>query len=146
MQEAKTTRQHRALWGLAILGLIGLMVAIGFDIARRAGAMRPATTTAASVLSAGPRARIKVVVALENSSGNTYGAQILESRDASHYRPTPAHLRIALAADTKVVMGSALDLKPGAIVQADGEMDGSGTLHAHQIVILTGYVQVLPDR
>jgi hypothetical protein len=147
MQESKTPKfMRRALWGLAILAAVGALGAIGFDIARRASAMRPATTTVSSVWSAQPGARIKVVARLERSEGlNIYSAELLESRDGSTYRITPAHIRIALAGDTSIIMGTASDLKPGAVVQANGAMDGTRTYHASKIVVLTGMVRIVPD-
>jgi hypothetical protein len=42
-------------------------------------------------------------------------------------------------------MGGASDIKRGAVVQVAGAMDGARTLHATQIVILSGYVRV-PKR
>ena len=148
MQDSKTPKlMRRALWALAIVAGVSALGAIGFDIARRAGGMRPATTTVASALSAQPNARIKVVAKLENSVGlNAYSAELLESHDGSTYRVTPAHIRIALAADTSIVMGTAADLRPGAVVQASGAMDGTRTLHARQIVVLTGMVRIVPDH
>jgi hypothetical protein len=138
--------KRRGLWSLAILVGIGAVAGIGHDIARRAGAMRPATTTAAAVFSAQPGAHIKLVARVDHSvSLNTYAAQLLESRAEGSYRVTPERLRIALSADTSVVMGSAADLQPGAVVQASGALDGARTLQARQIVILTGYVRIVPD-
>jgi hypothetical protein len=49
---------------------------------------------------------------------------------------------VALSGDTAVAMGGAADIKRGAVVQVAGAMDSAHTLHATQIVILSGYVRI----
>ena len=135
------------LWTLVILIGIASVGAIGFDIYRRAGGMRAATATAASVLATQPGASVKAVVRLEGAAErNTYSAELLESSDGTEYRITPSHVRIALSGDTAVVMGGAADIKPGAVVQVAGSMDGAHTVHASQIVILSGFVHLVPAQ
>lgn len=132
------------VWSATGAILITAAVAIVFDVAHRAAGMRAATTRAASVLNARPGARIDAVARLKaNENNNTYSAQLLESSGETTYRETPALIRIALGADTSVLMGSGTDVKPGAVVQASGRMDGAHVLHASQLVILTGYVRVV---
>jgi hypothetical protein len=131
-------------WTALGLAVIIAAAAIVFDVARRAGGMQAATTSAAKVLSARPGARINAVVRLlANEQNNIWPARLLESAGATTYRETPDRIRIALGADTGVVMGSGADIRTGAVVQASGAMDDTHLLHATRIVILTGYVRVV---
>jgi hypothetical protein len=139
--------RRRALWGVAIVVGIVAVGAIGFDIARRAGEMRAASTPAASVLASRTGAAIKAVVRIESQTGpNAYSAELLESAGGTDYRGTASHIRVALGANTSVIMGASGDVKRGAVIQTNGAIDSARTLHADQIVILSGFVRVLPDK
>jgi len=130
---------------LAALAGVALLGAIGFDVYRRAHAMRPATTAAATILAATPGERINAVVRIENSTAaDVYTVVLLESRGGTDYAQTPNHMRVALGAGTAFIMGRAADIKPGAVVQVSGETDAAHTLHARKVVILSGYVRVYP--
>jgi len=146
MQESrKFPLRREVLWVLVVLTGVVAIGAIGFDISRRSTGMRAATTTAASVLAARPGASVSVVVRLEGlAAPNTYAAELLESSSGTKYRETNTRIRVALSANTAVAMGGAADIKAGTVVQAAGAMDAARTLHASQIVILSGYVHVEP--
>jgi hypothetical protein len=137
----RTTVRLAALAGIALLG------AIGFDVYRRAHAMRPVTVAAATILAATPGERINAMVRIENSTAaDVYTAVLLESSGGADYTETPTHMRIVLDAATAFIMGGAADIKPGAVVQVSGETDATHTLHARKVVILSGYVRVDPRR
>lgn len=126
--------------GLVTAALVGAVV---FDVTRRAGSMRPAKTSADSVLQARPGQGLKAVVRLEGTPrADVYTAELLESVDGTIYRATPNHLQIALLPETEVVMGSAADVRPGAVVQVAGTIDREHTIRAKRIVILTGFISV----
>jgi len=132
---------------LLVIGVLLAATAVGFDVWRRAANMQPATIGAEAVMQAPEGQRLEVVVRLNASiHQGTYAAEVLESKDGANYRATPATIQIATAADTLVVMGAAGDIKPGAIVQADGQFDSARILHARRIVVLSGFVHSAADR
>jgi hypothetical protein len=142
---ASSASKHPLIWTLALLACCATVGRIGFDVYRRAGAMRTATAAGASILAAKPGARINAVVRLENAAGsNIYSAEVLESRDGADYHATSMHIRVALASDAALSMGGAADIRPGAVIQLSGTIDGVQTLHANKVVILTGYVRIVP--
>ena len=137
--------RRRLIWLLTILAATLAIAAIVNDVTRRAAGMRVATTRAAALRQAAPGTLVKAVVKLESAGKtNVYGAELLESIDATSYRETPRHIDVALNDATKVVMGSGSDINPGAIVHVTGTIDEKGTLRASQVVILTGYVRLTP--
>ena len=143
MQQKTSPIKPWVIWTLMALVGCAAVAAVGFDIYRRAGGMRAATASAAAVLSVRSGTRTRAVVRLEGPAGlNAYSGDLLESGDGVSYRETPDRIRVALSGDTAVVMGAAADIKRGAVVQVTGAMDSAHTLHAAQIVILSGYVRV----
>lgn len=75
-------------------------------------------------------------------SDKLLNATLLEPVSDGTYQRTSTTLNINLAADTKVVMGQASDVKAGAVIQIQGRRDDEHTVSAHNVVILTGYVAV----
>ena len=139
--------KHRLIWALAILACLATLGGLGFDVYRRAGDMRIATTAAASILAAKPGARVNAVVHIETMTGpNIYSAELLESHDGADYRETAIHIRVALASDTVIVMGATANIGPGAVIQVSGTTDNLHTLHAKKVVVLSGYVRIVPMR
>jgi hypothetical protein len=142
-RDASFAPKRQMIWTLAILACVAVLGAISFDVYRRAGRMRAAITTAATVLAADPGARVQAVVRIEALNGqNTYSVELLEPGSGGDYRETSSQPRVRLAADVRIVMGDAADIKPGAVVQVSGVMDGTHTLEIHKVVILSGYVRV----
>ena len=135
-----------SLLGLALFIVIAAATALLLDIPRRAAEMRPADTRAVSVLSAPPGPTLKAVVRLEGGEGaDIYRAELLESAgDGTTYRDTPKSIDIALSPSTAFLMGSARDIKSGAIIEASGAIDGAHRLHVRRIVVLNGYVHMAP--
>jgi hypothetical protein len=132
------------LWALASSVILVAISAIVFDVTRRAAGMKAAATRPALVLAAAPNTIVRAVVRLEGKAeADVYLAELLESVGETTYRETPTRIQVTLTAGAKVVMGSGKDVRPGAIVQVAGTMDGQLTLHASQIVILSGYIQLV---
>jgi hypothetical protein len=147
MQRGQSTAPKRwAAWTIAIV--IGVAAAVmSLDVVRRSGAMRAAMAPVGPVLAAPPGSSVKAVMRLEGPTGeNAYSATLLQSDDGADYRSTPAHIRVALSAGTNLVMGAAADIKPGAVVQVTGTMDAGHALRASKIVILTGFVHLIPAQ
>src|ERR1700733_7813838 len=139
----RLVRRTVLLWILIIVVGLAAVAAIGFDVMRRASTMRASTTGVASVLALRPGEHVRVVVRLGALvAANVRDAEILESRDGANYHATRSHVRIALNADTAIVMGGVADIRPGALVQIAGESDAEHVLHASQIAILNGFVRM----
>ena len=136
-------RRKWLLWALTGSVVLAAGSAIVFDVTRRAASMRPATARAAAVLAARPNTSVTAVVRLQGPEAGTYLAELLESVGETTYRETPTLIHVALSADIRVVMGSRGDIRPGAIVQVAGTIDGQHTLHASRMVILSGYVRLV---
>jgi hypothetical protein len=139
---AQTTSRFR-LFLAALIGacLVVAAGAIGLDVMHRAGAMAPVATPAATLLSARPGAAYKAVLRIERRLAGGFAADVLEGHD-THYRATGMTVRVELDGDVAVVMGTAADVKPGAVVQVSGTVTATHGLRARQLVMLTAYVQV----
>lgn len=119
---------------------------IGFDVWRRTKDMQAARTSAASVASASKGELIKAVLRLDGPiERGLYPAHVLETNDGSDYRVTSTAIRVFVGPDSSVVMGSARDVRAGAIVQAEGRFDAIHVLRVKRVVVLTGFVRIIPE-
>ncbi len=136
------TRANAALFLLAVT----LAVAAGFlaaNITRRASAMRASITTSVDVTDARRGMRIEPVVRLEGrAAGSLYVAQVLQSIGGTDFHGTGTRLEFVVDRSATFAMGAASDLKPGAVAQVRGTLDGAHRLHADRIVLLTRVVHV----
>lgn len=138
--------QSRRL-SLALLTGLGIAIAIvGFDFFDRMEAMQPRGDSATALSSAQIGEPVKAVLEIsKNSAGNPLSGNVLQGVDGSRFRWTRQVLQVSLATTTRFVMGNRVDISPGAVIQVSGTATAPGTVHATQIVILTGYVSVLPE-
>jgi hypothetical protein len=145
-QDPAPPTAHRFALPVAVLaGLIGItgLIWIMSDVWLRANAMQPAATPAAAVIGAPEGSIIETVARLrEPTAAGAYTAELLERIDDTTYRATGKTIRLALAPETKVVMGAASDVNPGAVVQLKGTLDANRVVHANRVVILTDFVKV----
>ena len=121
---------------ILLAGAAGAALLLGEDISRRATAMQPATATE-EALTAGAEA--KVIVRIDDAG---LGAHLLAGQGEGPYRPTARVLTLTIEDGAPVVMGSRADLRPGAVVQAEGVMSDEKSLRARKLVILTRYVKI----
>jgi len=137
--------QSRRL-SLALLTGFGIAIAIiGFDFFDRMEAMQPRGETAGALSSAQTGTPVKAVLEVsKDSSSDQVAGNVLESIDGSRFRLTSTVMRVSLSTTTRFVMGSRANLSPGAVVQVSGTATAPGLVQAAQIVVLTGYVSVLP--
>ncbi len=138
---------NRALLALAWITVAAVVVAVILDVTRRAEHMRSSVVSAAQgAESAQPGGTVKAVVRLERpGERGRYLAAALASVDETTYRESGGHLELELTPQTTFVMGSADDVRPGAIVEVAGLLDAAQVVRARRIVILTGYVKVTAD-
>jgi hypothetical protein len=86
---------------------------------------------------------IEAVVRLDRQDGDAaFSATFLEPLSSNRYRVTSRQLRIELAGDVTVAMGSAGSLRPGAVALVGGTLTSSGTVIIHRATVLTGFVTV----
>ena len=122
---------------LALLSFLAMRRSLG-----KAMTMRAETTGASPAqLKVGDQAKfvleVKAVAPATSVEGDT-----LEKQTETVYRRTGNTIKIAYDAATPVVMGKASDVREGAVVHITAKMANDHVLHAEQIVVLTGYVQV----
>ena len=89
-----------------------------------------------------PGSQLKAVVELTTAGDGKAEGLVLDQQSEKAYRRSKATLQIDFAPATKFVMGSAGDLRKGAVVHVTGTVAQNRRLEASQIVILTGYVSV----
>lgn len=135
---------NRALLGLAWIAVAAVIVAVVLDVTRRAERMRLVSAPAAQAAeSTRPGGTVKTVVRLEGPGERArYLAAALASVDETTYRESGSHLELELTPQTTFVMGSAADVRPGAIVEVAGTLDADHVVRARRIVVLTGYIKV----
>jgi len=122
---------------LALLSFLAMRRSLG-----KAMTMRAETTGASMAqLKVGDQAKfvleVKAVAPAASVEGDT-----LEKQTETVYRRTGNTIKIAYDAATPVVMGKASDVREGAVVHITARIANDHVLHAEQIVVLTGYVQV----
>lgn len=123
---------------LALLSFLAMRRSMGKAMSMREGTTASASTAPIKVGDTGKFVlEVKAVEAGANIAGNT-----LEKQTDTVYRRTGNTIKIAFDAATPVVMGKAADIHEGAIVHITAKMGADAALHAGQIVILTGYVEV----
>ena len=84
----------------------------------------------------------KIVVEVTGAAEGRILAKLLEKQDETHYVRTAIQAEVVWGKDTALVMGKSEDIHTGAIVHVMGKVADDHSVHAQQIVILTGYVQV----
>jgi hypothetical protein len=130
------------------IGLIVVIVAVTLVAVWSVGvrAMRMQTAAAASdndqLAKAQPGSQLKAVVELTSTGDGKAEGLVLDKHSENAYRRSNRTMQIDFAPATKFVMGSAGDLRKGAVLHVTGTVAQNRRLEASQIVILTGYVSV----
>jgi len=134
---------HRALPLLASIAVAAVILAVGYDVTRRAQGMRSGMAAVAASQPARPGASVQAVVQLAPATRpGRYPAAVLARVDETTYRATDGRLTVEVTPETRFVMGGAADLGPGGIVQVAGTITGEQVVRARRVVILTGYISV----
>jgi hypothetical protein len=109
----------------------------------KAMGMKAETTAGSSQAQRKTGDEAKLVLELTGVKASTsIDGTVLEKQTETVYRRTSEKTTVAFDSSTPVVMGKASDIHDGAVVHVTAKMAGDRTLHAEQIVILTGYVKV----
>jgi hypothetical protein len=156
MQKSQASTARRWLFWVAVSAAITIVVVVlGADIARRSMSMTlpaQAGTTPAKPIPGGYAKEVVQIVRAPASGRFDAVVLAASARDAqsgqsghdgnTNYQLTDRHLTFEETAKTTIVMGSASDLKLGAVAQVSGDFDDKLVIQARQIVILTGVVHV----
>jgi hypothetical protein len=130
--------------GIVLIAIFGAVAYLGVDIAGRAMQMEPAKTSAATYRAAKAGAPVKAIVEIDTrQSDGTITAHLLMPVTETNYRKTPTLVRARVEPAMRVIMGTADDVKPGAIAQFDGLADGGGGMTLSRVVILSAYLRVV---
>lgn len=133
--------------GSPVLALVLAMVALlslGYVWSGAKRMMRMQTQSASNpeFVRLNPHDEAKIVIEVSETRAPRILGHMLEKQDETHYRRTANPVEVSWSSDTKLVMGKAADIRPGAVVHVSGTVAGDRSIQAQQLVILTGYVQV----
>ncbi|MDE2451770.1 MAG: hypothetical protein KGO22_22515 [Gammaproteobacteria bacterium] len=127
-----------------LLGVIFItaMAWAGWDTLKRSGGMAPRGVGGMAFANSAPGASTQVVIeVLSVGAGGRLRGRLLEE-EGGRYRPTLVPVAAQLTADSAVLMGSAADIEPRAVLQLTGRFDGGHSIDITRAVVLTGYVTV----
>lgn len=147
MPSGKQLTRGKIIGALVALLLIVVAGFIASDIARRARAMRVSSASSSDIAQAKAGARVEPVVRIEaHPVGGFYVADVLQPAGGTDFREGEVRLEFAVDPAASFAMGAAPDLKPGAVAQVRGVLDGRHRLHADRIVLLTRVVRIAGRR
>jgi hypothetical protein len=127
---------------LAVLVLIA--GAALYVTCRSSGMQRAAAATEAPFASLKPGDEAKLVLQLNVLTAGGADATNLQKESEAKYRCTGEKIHVLFSDTTPVLMGKHEDLHPAAVIHVNGVVGKSHELGAGKIVVLTGYVQVVP--
>jgi len=135
----------RKRWAIFLLVMV-LVVTVLIGIVASAaiqGMMRVSSSSAIqfNAASLGDEVEIIFEVASMPSSSLLVG-QFVEPNEDNTYRRASDTLNITLQSDTRIIMGQASDVQPGAVLQISGVKSAADSVTATRLVILTGYVTI----
>jgi hypothetical protein len=104
--------------------------------------MGPDPASAAEVASAAPGDVLEVAFQVTACHPRWLAGVVVERSADGMYHSTGAGLSVTWPANVPVHMGTASDITPAAIVQAQGRLGPDGRLEPNRIAILTGYVEL----
>jgi hypothetical protein len=143
LQNSRSNSRTASLWIGALVLLAALSLFAMWRSMGRAMQMKAETTSSSSFaqLKEGDEVKLVLEITAVNASASLEGNR-LEKQTETVYRRTGQTARIAFDAATPIVMGKPPDVHAGAVVHVTAKMGSDQALHATQIVVLTGYVQV----
>lgn len=100
-------------------------------------------TTAAEMAATSAGEQIDVAFAVDEASPSLLRGLVLDRDGKGAYHPTSQPIAARWQADTPLVMGTIEGVRLGAILRLKGLLGADGIVDAQQIVILTGYVDVV---
>lgn len=86
---------------------------------------------------------VQLVVRVTALQREALQADLLAQIDASHYKPTGTRLNLYFPAQTPILMGSAGDVKPGAVLYVYAVATSRDRADVKKAVVVTPYATVL---
>ena len=129
-------------WIFACTALALLVAFAVWRSAEKAMKMESAAAGPAAFESLKPGDLVKIVLEVTDSSPReTIKGILLEKQTETVYKRTGTLAEADFDNSSSFVMGRATDIHPGAVLHITGTATSRHTVHARQIVVLTGYVQ-----
>jgi tRNA(Phe) wybutosine-synthesizing methylase Tyw3 len=137
-------RKVRRVW----LVLVGMVILLSALVVWKSGNMAKRMSTVAAsngqdFSQSAMGSQVKFVVEIrEAGADRKITGKLLEQKTGEIYARTTTPVTVQSNAQTKMVMGTAADVRSGAVVHVTGTVQKDHSIQAEQIVILTGYVKV----
>ena len=100
--------------------------------------------TASAFFAARGGTKASIVVRVIARSRTSLRAELLERKADKVYTASGRRVELYVARDTPVAMGTADDVRPGAVVVVDCVVTGPGRADAKQLVPITRYAKIEP--
>lgn len=100
--------------------------------------------TAAQFFAARTGTKASIVVRVIARSRTSLRGELLERTADRVYAQSGKRVELYVARDTPVAMGTAQDVRAGAVVVVDGVVTGPGRADAKQLVPITRYAKIEP--
>jgi hypothetical protein len=125
-----------------LLAFALLIIVVGWRVGSRAMRMNAGTDVTRQLDQLKPGEEAKVVLEVTSSAAQDLRGTLLDKQTEILYKRSDRVARVAWDADTKIVMGKAADIYPGAVIHVTGAVVTGDRIKARQIAILPGYVKV----
>ncbi len=89
-----------------------------------------------------PGEEAKSVLEVTTSATQELRGTLLDKQTETFYKRSDRVAQVTWDADTKIVMGKASDIRPGAVIHVSGTVVAGDKIKGQQIAILSGYVKV----
>ncbi|MDB5094902.1 MAG: hypothetical protein JWO85_3003 [Candidatus Eremiobacteraeota bacterium] len=121
------------------VGLTALLASAAPAVAQ----MQPPTPLSATEFaSAAVGSRVSIAVRVDARARSVVRAELLDRETDERYRATGARVELYQSGATPVVMGTAADVRPGAVAIVTAVVTGKRRADLKRIIILTQYVSV----
>ena len=88
--------------------------------------------------------KASIVVRVIQRARTSLRGELLERNADKTYAASGRRVEVYVARDTPVVMGTADDVRPGAVVVVEAVVTGPGRADAKQLVPITRYAKIVP--
>jgi hypothetical protein len=139
---AAATRRARWVWSVLAALIVGSMALAAWKAASRSVNMSAAMTPAAvDAIAPGSEVLWVLEIVAIDPIGVAQGI-VLDKESETIYRRSTTKVVIHDNTQTRFVMGTSGDVRPGAVVHVTGKLRSDHAVDAEKIVILSGFVQV----
>lgn len=122
--------------------LVGATLWAGWDALKLFGGMAPKGLPRTAFANTAPGAAAQLVIqVLSIGKDGEITGRLLEGRE-ERYRSTSVPVVGQLTAHAAVLMGTAADIKPHAVLDISGKLDAHHRISVERVIVLTGYVTV----